>query len=70
MNRRTIGGVDVWFGKFGNKYLIIRGKDIYYSDEKPVTDQEIEKYKRELEELREEESRLREELRLRQILEN
>jgi len=54
MLRTTIGGLDVWIGKFGDLYVLISGKEIHFSIEKPVTDQEIEKIKKELEEVREE----------------
>jgi len=54
MIKRTIGGKDVWFGKIGEMYIIIRGKEMIFSTEKPITDQEIETAKEKLQKIRNE----------------
>ena len=42
----TIDGVQVHIFKKGDRYMVINGIDIYYTTEKPITDQDILSKKR------------------------
>lgn len=54
MRRQSINGEDaiIWYNKKKNKYLVIYSFGMYYYNEKPVTDQEIEDMELELEKIR------------------
>jgi len=51
---QTINGVYVFIAQIGNKYVVIHGNEMYYTNEKPITDQEIKKLQRELQTVRNE----------------
>jgi uncharacterized protein YfaT (DUF1175 family) len=53
---QTLGGKYIFFAKKGNKYVVIHGDDfeMYYTNERPVTDQELRLLERELQNVRRE----------------
>lgn len=61
MRKKSINGIDVliFYIQEKNKYLIIYETEMYFSTERPVTDQEIEDMQLELEKLRTETNFLR-----------
>jgi len=46
MIQQTINGVEVSIIRFKDKFLVIQGSDMYFTKEKPYTDQEIQDMKR------------------------
>lgn len=59
MIQQTINGVEVSIIRFKDKFLVIQGSDMYFTKEKPYTDQEIQDMKTELDKVRNEIIRLR-----------
>jgi len=61
MRKKSINGIDVliFYIQEKEKYLIIYETEMYFSTERPVTDQEIEDMQLELEKLRTETNFLR-----------
>ena len=41
MIKQTLDGVQIWYGKFWDFYIIVRGRDVFFSKERPLTDEEI-----------------------------
>ena len=54
MIKQTINGIEVQIIKVKNRFLILHGNEMYYTDKRPYTDQQIEELKRELENVRNE----------------
>jgi len=54
MIKQTINGIEVDIIRVRDRFLIIYDNEMYYTDERPYTDQEIEKMERELTNVRNE----------------
>jgi len=59
MIQQTINGVEVSIIKIKGRYLVIQGSDMYYTKERPYTDQEIKDMQNQLYGVRNEINRLR-----------
>lgn len=56
---QTINSVYVFFAQVGNKYVVIHGNEVYYTNERPMTDQDVRRLERELQSVRNEINYLR-----------
>lgn len=54
MIQQTINGEEVSIIRFKDRYLVIKGSDMYFTKEKPYTDQEIKDIENELNKVRNE----------------